>query len=323
MVGKNLTIVLIFVAVLAVGFFGYQHFKTNKDLEAHHQDTYSRLTQAAKKSPRAGMAQMGRAINKYYAKNKSYPTNLNDLYPDYVSDQSFINDVNWNYQPTGNNFQLSKSVVLDGRPLVASTDKSINVRTGTTTVAMVDKEPTVGSVAETSSARPSPETVAALERLAKDTSPTAESPEGQTETTTAKEDVPPLETETRTVVLDETETPSGLASELSNAYLVWKDEQGRLGFGNVQYPRSDGIAIATPYNWYNIKSRPEDETSGTKGTMTSVSDIDMEAVASKYSDRYLVWKDKSGNIGFGDTEYPDQVEIESVNIDGTWHKFAR
>jgi hypothetical protein len=230
--------------------------------------------------------------------------------------------VNWNYQPTGNNFQLSKSVVLDGRLLVASTDKSINVRTGTTTtVAMVEKKPTAGSVAETPPARPSHETVAALEKYAKDTQ--AETPVGQTEKAKDREDVYPLETETRTVVLDETETPSGLASDLSNAYLVWKDEQGRLGFGNVQYPRSDGIAIATPYNWYNVKSRSENATSSTKGTMTSVSDIDMDAVASKYSDQYLVWKDKSGNIGFGDTEYPDQVEIESVNIDGTWHKFAR
>ena len=57
--------------------------------------------------------------------------------------------------------------------------------------------------------------------------------------------------------------------------------------------------------------------------MATVSNIDMDAVASKYSDRYLVWKDKSGNTGFGDTEYPDQVEIESVNIAGTWYKFAR
>ena len=312
MIGKNLLTVLIFVVVLAVAFFGYQHFKTNTDLEGHYKDTYSRLTDMANKSPRTGIDIMGKAINKYYAENKSYPPDLNALYPKYINDKSFISDVNWNYQPTADNFQLNKSVVSGGRTMMASTDKYLNVRTGTTTVAMVDMKSTAASVDETLPQTPSPEAASVLERLAEDTSsdlpPTAKASVGQTET--------------QTVVIDETETPSGLVSELSNAYLVWKDEQGRLGFGNVQYPRTDGLSIATPYNWFNVK-RSEGDMSSTQENMTSAGAIDLEVVASKYSDRYLVWKDKNGNIGFSDTEYPDQGEIESVNIDGSWHKFAR
>ncbi len=327
MIGKNLITVLIFVVVLAVVFFGYQHFKTNKELDVHHKNTYLGLTAAAKVNPRAGMPQMGRAINKYYAENNSYPPNLDALYPKYINDKSFISDVNWNYQPTDDNFQLSNSVVSGGRTLVASTDKGLSVRGGTTiTVAMVDANPKAAPAAEKPDQTPTPETVEALERLAKDTAsglpPTAEATAGQSEKVKAQEDFGPLETETRTVVLDETETPSNLVSELSNAYLVWKDDQGRLGFGNVQYPRIEGLSIATPFNWFNVK-RSEGDMSNTQENMASAGAIDMEVIASKYSDQYLVWKDENGNIGFGDTEYPDQEKIEYVNIDGTWHKFAR
>ena len=210
--------------------------------------------------------------------------------------------------------------------MMASTDKNLNVRTGTTTVAMVDTNSTPVSTAAKPGQRSSGKADTALVGLAKDTSSgfplITEASVGQTEKAKGQQDTSPLETETRTVVIDETETPSGLVSELSNAYLVWKDEQGRLGFGNVQYPRTEGLSIATPYNWFNVK-RSEGDMSSIQENMTSAGAIDMEVVASKYSDRYLVWKDKNGNIGFGDTEYPDQKEIESVNIDGTWQKFAR
>ena len=327
MIGKNLLTVLIFVVVLAVGFFGYQHFKTNKELDAHHKNTYLGLTAAAKVNPRAGMPQMGMAINKYYAENKSYPPNLDALYPKYINDKSFISDVNWNYQPTDDNFQLSNSVVSGGRTLVASTDKGLSVRAGTTTtVAMVDANSTPVSTAVKPGQRSSGKADTALAELVKDASsdlsPLAEVSVGQIEKAKERKNIALSETETRAVVIDETETPSGLVSELSNAYLVWKDEQGRLGFGNVQYPQTDMLSIATPYNWFNVK-RSEDDMSSVQENTTSAGAIDMEAVASKYSDLYLVWKDKNGNIGFSDTEYPDQEEIKYVNIDGTWHKFAR
>jgi hypothetical protein len=402
MIGKNLITVLIVVAVLAVAFFGYQHFTKSKDLEEHHKDTYSRLTEAANKSPRAGMVQMGRAINKYFIENKSYPTNLGELYPKYIADQSFINNVNWNYRPLGGNFQLSKSVVSKDRTLVASVDKSLSVRMGTTTVAMVDKTETAEPVVEKPIQIAGLDTGTAGENVAADTPahslspsglpPIAEGPVEEIERAKAPNNAIRQQQKTRDeVVVAETEAPSDMVSELSNTYLVWKDADGYLGFGNVQYPIIDGLSIATPYNWFNIKRRLEEESTGWQETMVTAYDadvqevvskysdqylvwkdkhgdigigntqyphidrlsiatpqkwfdvkdlsddmdsgtaediasidyIDMEAVASKYSDQYLVWKDKNGNIGFGDAGYPDSERIEYVIIDGTWHKFAR
>ena len=148
--------------------------------------------------------------------------------------------------------------------------------------------------------------------------PTIEAPAGQTEKT---EKTVPSRTETRTIAIDETETPSGFVSELSDSYLIWKDEQGNLGFGNVQYPKRDQFAIATPSNWFNVKRHPEEEGSGSQETMTSKGETDLEAVAIKFSGQYLVWKDRDGNIGFGNTQYPGTAGIEYVNIDGAWYKY--
>lgn len=321
MVGKNLMMVLIGVVVLAAAFFGYLYFKKDQDLEAHHQEQYRIMTIAAQTSPQGGMEEMGWAINKYFDENKAYPTNLDALYPTYISSQSFITDVNWNYQLKGDNFLLSKRIDMKGRTLLASTDKSLRVRMGTSTmVAMVDKKATAVPVATKPVTAPKPSTKDMLSKPLSPPglSPTAETLAGQTEKAREPEDIAPSKTETQTVVLDKTETPSGLASELSNAYLVWKDEHGHLGFGNVQYPRIDGLSIATPHNWFNVKRRPKAEASSTQEIITSPGDIDMEFVASKFSDQYLVWKDRDGNIGFGDAQYPSAGDIEYVNIDGEW-----
>ncbi|UCD31209.1 MAG: hypothetical protein JSV38_10385 [Desulfobacterales bacterium] len=332
MIGKNISTVLIVVVVLGVAFFGYQYFKKSKDLEAHHEDTYARLTEASKKSPRAGLAQMGRAINQYYAANKSYPTNLNQLYPKYMTSQPFINDINWTYRPTGDNFRLSKSVTLKNRTVVASIDKGLRVRIGaSTTVALAAIKPTAAPRTAKPGRSTAPKTVTASEPSTEDIPAIADPPLPVAQPVKAPdkkikepEAIAPPTSGMQTIVIDKSETPSGFVSELSNAYLVWKDEQGQLGFGNVQYPRIDGLSIATPYNWFNVIRPLDEEASDTQEIMTSEgAGIDIEAVASYFSNQYLVWKDKNGFIGFGNTQYPSTRNIEYVNIGGEWLKFNR
>ena len=58
-------------------------------------------------------------------------------------------------------------------------------------------------------------------------------------------------------------------------------------------------------------------------TMTGTGETDLEAVATKFSGIYLIWKDKDGNIGFGDTQYPASSGIEYINVDGAWYKYTR
>jgi hypothetical protein len=46
-----------------------------------------------------------------------------------------------------------------------------------------------------------------------------------------------------------------------------------------------------------------------------------DALAS-LSQRYLVWKDKGGHIGFGDVQYPDKLVVDSICVDGRWEKYS-
>jgi len=221
MIGKNLLTVLIAVVVLSAAFFGYQHFTKSKDLEAHHENSNLGLIEAAKKSPRAGLAQMGRAINKYYAENKSYPTSLDTLYPKYMNSKSFINDINWNYRPTGNNFLLTKNTLLGNRTVVASIDKGLRVRMGaSTTVALVDRKLTAAPATTTPGRTAELKTGTASEAPAEGISATTGAPDEKIQ---KPEDIALSKSQIQTVVIDESETPSGFVSELSNAYLVWKD----------------------------------------------------------------------------------------------------
>jgi hypothetical protein len=45
-----------------------------------------------------------------------------------------------------------------------------------------------------------------------------------------------------------------------------------------------------------------------------------ETVASKFSTRHLVWKDKHGTVGFGNCQYPEMNEISHINVNGTWEQ---
>ncbi|MBC8377947.1 MAG: hypothetical protein H8E62_02110, partial [Planctomycetes bacterium] len=89
---------IVIIAVVVVVFIGYMVIRNKKgeeELKEHHKSTYSRIVEMAKKSPRAGLDVMGRALKKYYAENKSYPSSLDTLYPKYISEKAFIDEINW------------------------------------------------------------------------------------------------------------------------------------------------------------------------------------------------------------------------------------
>jgi hypothetical protein len=45
-----------------------------------------------------------------------------------------------------------------------------------------------------------------------------------------------------------------------------------------------------------------------------------EKIASNYSKNYLVWKDKKGNIGVGNVQYPGIENISYICVNGNWQK---
>ena len=111
---KEYIIILIIAIVVAVGLYIYQDKKQAKDLNSHHNLQYNRIIEVAQKSSIAGLAHMGRALNKYKEKNGAYPAALSALYPDYVPVKAFIDDLQWHYKPSGKDFFLSKTITTNG-----------------------------------------------------------------------------------------------------------------------------------------------------------------------------------------------------------------
>jgi len=107
-----------------------------------------------------------------------------------------------------------------------------------------------------------------------------------------------------------------IASEFGNQYLVWKDEDGTLGFGNGQYPQKGMVSVYQTSQWLHM----ENALLAEKDDADSVKDMpaikSSEAIASAFSRRFLVWKDKNGTLGFGNVQYPGK-DLDSVyDMDG-------
>lgn len=265
MISKNLLIVLVVVVVIGAGSMGYQHFKKEKDIKVHQENTFRQLTEAAQKSPRAGLDSMARAIKQYHLEKKSYPPSLNALYPKYISDKSFIDEISWDYEQRGDNFVLSKSISYGNQTHLASINKSLTIRLGTDTMfAMVDQKPgaapTAGAAVKPSKPATVKETpVIAAAKIPKPQLPLGLLPEGDKPLVAKKpeEMVPPPEEKKvagEKIITYQSQTEIEIiASGLSSEFLVWKNRDGSVGFGNIQYPETGHIDyINVNGTWYKI-----------------------------------------------------------------------
>ena len=59
-----------------------------------------------------------------------------------------------------------------------------------------------------------------------------------------------------------------------------------------------------------IQAPPPDDKQEVSGTIVDL------------SRRYMVWKDKKGNYGFSDIQYPDEPAVDSICVDGRWEKYS-
>jgi hypothetical protein len=332
---KTYIIVICAMIVLWCAFMGYRHHKRKQDTDVHRQKGYNQVTEIAKKSPRAGLAQMGTALKKYYAKNKAYPSKLVELYPAYVANKSFIEEIDWYYEPRGDDFFLSKTVIVGNKRMVASIDKELRPRAET---GVMVATPT-----------PVPKTLVAkakevekLEEFALEESEVS----AQARLSLARErflktlrqrqiDVTSISLPERDeariistvqpeiISISEPELDSGVEFDLSYKYLVWKDNNGVLGFSNIRYPDADRLSICAVGRWYNVKiplpegkepieTEPETAKRKKRPEMTATS-----------LDRYcLVWKDQHGTLGFGNVEYPERDPVSVFQTD-SWVSMER
>lgn len=113
-----------------------------------------------------------------------------------------------------------------------------------------------------------------------------------------------------------------IASEFAGKFLVWRGKDGSLGFGNVQYPGQNLELVFDADRWVQAgQAQPVDKGRAAQREKATEK-TSHENLAAAMSNRYLVWKDKWGTLGFGDVQYPDMDRIVGVHVDGRWESVA-
>ncbi len=331
---KKYIVIAVVVVALWGAFMGYRHLNRNDGQQAHQEDTYGRLLDMAKKSPNAGLVQMGRALNKFYQDHKKFPARLDELYPQYIPSRAFIGEINWEYASSADNFELTKRGMYNNREMVASMDKTLRPELDTGTA--------VAQRPETPAKRPA--------RRAPE-APTAEEPAAEVAELEIVNEVRMTGAETSVVMaavgadagateaspstaLDvqremskvvtrlspeiESAETTGFATNLER-YLVWKDMDGAIGISNIQFPEAEKMYVAITDRWYSVKRRKPERsiTAVIDSTTEPVKPMGVEQVAQNLTREYLVWKDDAGTIGIGNIQYPEAEKIKVVS-DGQW-----
>lgn len=264
---KKYLIVFAVAIAAAASFFFFKSQKNEKDLKAHKNQQYSRMIQAAGKSSIAGLSHMGRALNKYRKEKGSYPDTLSALYPDYITAKAFIYDIQWHYEPMGDDFYLGKTVHTNKNKLLRAAigsdlkpihesmlasiakSKPIPASAGTTSVTKMSGE------RATLASRKNPKLVAKTETPGRSSS----SPQtiGRKPGFSQK---PPMSRkstfhELEPVSIEELSEEEHFLHHVRGSVLVWKNNDGTLGFGNVQYPTSEKMTIYDQGEWVKIGHR--------------------------------------------------------------------
>jgi hypothetical protein len=327
---KKYIMVVAVAVVLWCAFMGYRHHKGKRDTGAYTQEANNRATEIAKASPRAGLAQMGTALKRYHDENHAYPSNLTELFPKYLDNKPLIEEIDWYYEPRGDDFFLSKTLVLGDKRIVASIDKRLRPQAETgamvATPTPIPKPREVEKPEEVIPQRPEPSTP---ERLALAREAFFEALRQRQMDVTSVSSLEGSESRVISTVqpewvsMTDSEIGSGVGSELSERYLVWKDKNSVLGFSNVQYPHADQLSIYAIGNWYNVKMpSPKDQEPIALETKIATRKKDPDAIVSSLEGRCLVWKDEQGTLGFGNIQYPEKEPVSVLEAD-SWIKVQR
>jgi hypothetical protein len=320
---KKYIIVVSLLIVVWGAFMVYRGHKKEQDTGAYRQKANNQVTEMAKKSPRAGLAQMGTALQRYYANNRAYPSSLIDLYPKYLANKSLIEEIDWYYEPRGDDFYLSKTVGSGDKRMVASIDKGLRPQTETSVmVATPTAIPKTKEVKKPHELAPQEFDPSDRSRLALARQRFLKSlRQRQLDVTSIslpeRDEARIISTvQPEIVLISEDDTGSGAEFELSQKYLVWKDKSGVLGFSNTQYPDADRLSICAIGRWYNVKiPLPKGRETIDAETETARRKKDPEMIATSFDSHLLVWKDRNGTLGFGNLEYPQGDPVSVFQTD--------
>lgn len=308
---KNYIIAFLVVIVAAGAFFYFRERKTSEETQKIRAEAFVKLTEIAKRVPQTGLTQMAAAVERYHQKNKKYPAQLEDLYPEYMPYRKFIEEIDWRYEPREDNFFLSKTVMQGKQQVLASIDKNMTPQVGAGMEVATAKKEKGKKEAEDITKETSP--ILALKPI--EIIQPIELPE-----IVAPEPESMIE-QPEIVSMVEGEIGHGISSDISRKLLVWRDKNGVLGFGNVIYPNSRNITIYQDGSWINIKNpKPQEPVSAVSVPSSPGPKKEAASIATDYSNKYLVWKDKKGNIGYGNVQYPPIDHIAYICVNGNWQK---
>lgn len=308
---KNYIIALVVIIIAAGLFFFFRSQKKTEEIEKVHAEAFVKVTDLAQKVPISGLPQMASALKRYHAKHQKYPEQLELLYPEFIPYRPFIEEIEWEYVPQGDNFTLTKTIIRGNKQVAASIDKSMNPVIGSgMEIAAADKPaPRRGRAEQIEETEPllalKPiETIQPIEPL--------ETDEPEQEAIIEQPEI---------ISMVEGEIGHGIGSDISQKMLVWRDKNGVLGFGNVIYPGTRNLTIYKNGNWINIK-KPEPQPVAAPGSeKTPAKETKKpDKIATDFSNKYLVWKDKKGNIGYGNVQYPPFENIAYICVNGNWQK---
>lgn len=282
----------------------YRKQSQETELVERNKKEYARITAIAKSSPKAGLAEMGRLLEKYYSENNSYPSTLVALYPQYLENRALIEEVDWEYKPGKDNFILKKHAVVDGKNLVAVIDRRLK--------PLKEKTIVVAEAERTDSAKQKSISDIVLAHIDDD--------KGK------KNDLPKSGMiEPEFVLIKETEIEPGFEKDMSYKCLFWKNENGILGFGNIEYPRSTSFSVfhegkrydlkRSQFSWSKMPVSYKDPKNSNRETDSFPSDQNKE---------YLLWKSRNGTPGFGNIQYPENNDkVLLINVEGAWQKIGK
>ncbi|MBU2622606.1 MAG: hypothetical protein KKD92_09850 [Proteobacteria bacterium] len=297
-------ITIILCILVGVGYNIYRNRSKEDEMRKRNEREYSRIAEIANKSPKAGLSEMGGSLEKYYAENHKYPPKLSDLYPKYLANKSLIDEVEWNYAPGKDNYLLTKAVIVGGQKMTASIDKNLRPVSGEKImVASTQKDP--ASARQQFGVPGVSGLVARLDSVAL-----------KEEKITQVRLIDP-----EFALIKETEIEQGFENEISRKVLVWKDDKGFTGFGNVQYPRVSKLTIYNEGRRYDLQRSSYGRQKHSESYDESLTfKRDLDAVAANQSREHLVWKNRNGTLGFGNLQYPENKDVVYINVGGTWRK---
>jgi hypothetical protein len=115
----------------------------------------------------------------------------------------------------------------------------------------------------------------------------------------------------------EAQTLAALDRHKERNLIVWRDPEGRIGYGNVQYPRTDELEQYEAGGWSALEMIAGENHASSEIDLEPVDPLTIAEIGAQYSDDYMVWQDEGGHVGFSNVQYPQQKSIQHYQA-GQW-----